>query len=284
MTNATFTLSAFGDEIAPALEDQCSLLKELNVLHLELRATWGTNVLKMTNEDVAKVKQVLAEYGVQVSCLGSPVGKSAIIDPIQNELDNLTRLFQIGDALDTKNIRIFSFYPPDISTNAHYDQHVDEAVDRLNQMGALAENSGFYLMLENEKEIVGDTVDRMKKILAGIESPNVQFAWDPANFVQCGEANLTERAWPILSEYIGYIHIKDAVLEDGSVRPAGEGDGQVSELLAKLKETGYQGMLALEPHLKVAGHSSGFSGAGGMTLAVEALRKLMTEHNLTEVH
>ena len=101
--------------------------------------------------------------------------------------------------------------------------------------------------------------------------------------MQCGEANLTERAWPILSQYIGYIHIKDAVLADGGVRPAGEGDGQVGELLSKLKETGYQGMLALEPHLKVAGHSSGFSGAGGMTQAVNALRKLMAEHGCQEV-
>ena len=49
-------------------------------------------------------------------------------------------------------------------------------------------------MLENEKGIVGDTVARMEKLLAGVESPSVQFAWDPANFVQCGEANLTEAA------------------------------------------------------------------------------------------
>ena len=236
----------------------------------------------MSDDEVAKVKQVLGNYGVSVSCLGSPVGKSPLVDPIENELNNLSRLFKIGETLDTRNIRIFSFYPPDISTNAHYDQHVDEAIGRLAKMAAQAQSAGFYLMLENEKEIVGDTVARNKAIFKGLNNPHIRLAWDPANFVQCGEANLTERAWPILSEYIGYIHIKDAVLSDGSVRPAGEGDGQVGELLSKLKETGYQGYLALEPHLKVAGHSSGFSGAGGMTLAVEALRKLMVEHGLEE--
>jgi len=284
MTTATFTLSAFGDEIAPALEDQLAVLTELEIYGLEFRAAWGKNVLHFTDDEAKKLQQLCADQGVHVSCLGSPVGKSAILDPIENELNHLSRLFQIGELVGTRNIRIFSFYPPDTSSNDQYDQYVDEAIARLTKMGALAQSAGFYLMLENEKGIVGDTVARCKTLcdaLAGQD--HVQFAWDPANFVQVGEANLTERAWPILSQHIGYIHIKDAVLADGSVRPAGEGDGQVGELLDKLVVTGYQGYLALEPHLKVAGHSSGFSGAGGMETAVKALRKLMAEHGCQEV-
>jgi hypothetical protein len=50
-----------------------------------------------------------------------------------------------------------------------------------------------------------------------------------------------------------------------------------------LKLLGYQGVLSLEPHLAVAGHSSGFSGEEGMEVAVKALRKLMLELNLQEV-
>ncbi len=72
------------------------------------------------------------------------------------------------------------------------------------------------------------------------------------------------------------------MLSDGHVVPAGEGDGQLPELLTHLKEAGYQGVLALEPHLKVAGHSSGFSGAEGMKIAVTALRKVMAETGCVE--
>jgi sugar phosphate isomerase/epimerase len=78
------------------------------------------------------------------------------------------------------------------------------------------------------------------------------------------------------------VHVKDAVLADGSVRAAGEGDGQVPELLIKLRDSGYDGFLALEPHLAIAGHSSGFSGVEGMTYAVQTLRRLMAEHNCEE--
>ena len=82
-------------------------------------------------------------------------------------------------------------------------------------------------------------------------------------------------AWPLLADATTHIHIKDAVFADGSVRPACEGEGQVPQLLATLAQRGYQGFVTLEPHLKIAGPSGGYSGAEGMRVAVRALRKLL---------
>ena len=59
------------------------------------------------------------------------------------------------------------------------------------------------------------------------------------------------------------------------VVPAGEGDGQVPQLLRALRERGYRGFLTLEPHLVTAGASSGFSGPDGMRTAIRALRNLI---------
>ena len=98
-----------------------------------------------------------------------------------------------------------------------------------------------------------------------------------------GEANVTEDGWPLLSPHTGYVHIKDAKL-DGPVKAAGEGDGQVAELLTRLKAKGYRGMLALEPHLTTAGHSSGFSGPEGMAYAVQKLREVMADVGCVEVY
>ncbi|MGB5051493.1 MAG: hypothetical protein WBO46_21275, partial [Caldilineaceae bacterium] len=125
MADATFTISAFGDEIADDLDEQLRVMNELNIGHLELRAAWGVNVLKMSDADVARARASLAAHNVQVSALGSPVGKSPLLDPVEKEVANLQRLGQIAQKLGTRNIRIFSFYPPDTSSNAHYDQHVD---------------------------------------------------------------------------------------------------------------------------------------------------------------
>jgi len=221
--------------------------------------------------------------GVRVGAIGSPIGKSPIDEPMDGELRKLDRIMRTAAIVGTRRIRIFSYYPPDISTNAHYDAYVAQAIERLAVLADHAAAAGYELLLENEKEIVGDTIDRCAQILRGLDRPNVRFAWDPANFVQVGEADVTARGWPVLSQYIGYVHIKDAFLRDGTVCAAGEGDGHVGSLLEHLRAAGYQGVLALEPHLAIAGHSSGFSGPEGMAYAVKALRALMDQVGCEEV-
>jgi hypothetical protein len=45
---------------------------------------------------------------------------------------------EIGEVVGCRRVRIFSFYPPTTSSNARYDEYVDEAVSRLRQMAELA--------------------------------------------------------------------------------------------------------------------------------------------------
>jgi sugar phosphate isomerase/epimerase len=253
------------------------------VYGLDLRGAWGTNVLHMDDEMLSRVAAVCEHHGVTVACLGSPIGKSPIMESIDVEMGNLSRIFRAGEVVGCRNVRLFSFYPPDTSTNAAYDQYVDATVERLGRLTRMAEEAGFVLLLENEKGIVTDTLARSETVVKAIDSPNLRFLWDSANFIQVGEAQVVERGWPMLGDTIGYVHIKDAVLSDGHVVPAGEGDGQLPLLLRKLKAHDYQGVLALEPHLKIAGHSTGFSGADGMRMAVTALRKVMAEVGCAEV-
>jgi sugar phosphate isomerase/epimerase len=282
MSDARFTISAFGDEIAVDLAEQLRVMQELKIGYLELRAAWGKNVVKMEPDDTIQVKKTCQDYGIRVSCLGSPVGKSPLLDPIENEVGNLTRLFRVGEAVGTRNIRVFSFYPPDTTSNTHYDQHVEQVVERLGRLAEAAEKAGFYLLLENEKGIVGDTPQRCHAIVSGVNNQHLCFLWDPANFIQVDVKQPLHEGWALLESYTAYIHIKDAVSSDKKIRAAGEGDGQIEDLLVTLKNKGYQGFLALEPHLTVAGHSSGFSGPEGMAYAVRALRTLMAKAGCEE--
>lgn len=274
----TFQLSAFGDEIADDLETQLSVLTELGIPRLDLRGAWGQNVRHFSDETVQKIKTLCVAHNVTVGCIGSPIGKTPIMEPLSEVLPVLSRIMQIAGQLGTQNIRIFSFYPPDTSSNAAYDQYVEQSAERLGALTREAEREGCYLLLENEKDIVTDTPERCEAVLKAVNSPYLRFIWDPANFVQVGVAEQITRYWELLSPYLAYVHIKDARLADGGVTPAGEGDGQVAALITKLREIGYDaqnGVLSLEPHLAIAGHSSGFSGTDGMRTAVTALRKLL---------
>ena len=180
MSSATFTLSAFGDEIADDLQEQISVLRELQVRYLDLRGVWGKNVLHLDDDQVEAVRKICSEQDARIGCIGSPIGKSPLAAPIETELSNLTRIIQIAAVLDTRLIRVFSFYPPNIENNDHYDQHVEAVTSRLARLTEVARREGVTLLLENEKGIVGDTPERCQAILSAIDSPHLRFAWDPA--------------------------------------------------------------------------------------------------------
>ena len=144
------------------------------------------------------------------------------------------------------------------------------------------------LVLENESWIYGDLPERCVDVLRSVDSPALRFAFDPANFVQCGADPM--EAWPLLRPYVAHVHIKDALPVDrtglqpypapvphdrlmNSVRPAGEGAGRIPELVQALAAEGYQGILTLEPHL--AGRLPDVDGAERFGVAVSALRKVL---------
>ncbi|MSP13711.1 MAG: sugar phosphate isomerase/epimerase [Chloroflexi bacterium] len=280
-----FAISAFGDEIDADLHKQLALLQELNIGYLEFRGAWGKNVLTLQDSEVAQVQQMCHDAGIRVSCIGCPVGKTPITQPIKTEISNLKRIFEIATALGTRRVRIFSFYPPNHEQgNAGFDSYLAEATTRLARLTELAAREDFLLLLENERGIVGDIPARCHALLQAINSPHLRFLWDPANFVVVGVAQPTAKYWSLLRPYTTYIHVKDALLADGAIRAAGEGDGQIGMLLSLLRDQGYRGFLALEPHLAHAGARGGFSGPQGMAYAATQLRQLMAQMGCEEKH
>ncbi len=279
-------ISAFGDETATDFEKQLRILTDLDIRHIDVRAAWGVNCSAFSEQHIADIKSLCAAHGVQVACVGSPIGKSPIDEPIDIESERLKTIGATAHQLGTRNIRLFSFYP-----DAHDSAALQQSIERLGILTEIAAAHDLQLLLENEKGVVGDLPGRCLALMQGLDSPHFRFIWDPANFVQCGAARQVDVWWEALHPYIGYIHIKDALLPDVSaddgegrseVTVAGAGDGQVAQLLANLREWGYEGVLSLEPHLLEARHSSGFSGAEGMAMAVAALRDLMAVAGIAE--
>ena len=176
-------------------------------------------------------------------------------------MEKLEQVISISKILGTKYIRVFSFFIPHGENPADYR---DEVMSRLSKMVAIAEKEGVILLHENEKEIYGDVAERCLDIFETIKSPALGCVFDPANFVQCGQAVYPE-AYEMLSPYITYMHIKDAK-EDGTVVPAGYGLGGVDNILKKLSNKGYNGYLSLEPHL------GSFAGLADLELTDDMLK------------
>ncbi|MNC14625.1 fructoselysine 3-epimerase [compost metagenome] len=150
----------------------------------------------------------------------------------------------------------------------------------MKQLAQVAEAEGVVLLHENESHIYGDNGERCLDILQACDSPHLRAAFDPANFVQC-RIEPVSQAYPLLSDYISYIHIKDAIKETGAVVPAGEGDGQLRELLQHLMAKGFSGYMSLEPHLKAEGSRQGLSKPELFVVTSQALKRLLEEQAIS---
>src|SRR5215217_6619815 len=95
-----WTLSGFADEIDPDLELQLQTLGECGIAHLELRGVWGKNVLALSDADVETIQTALAERGVKVSAIGSPIGKIGITDDFAPHLVQFQRAVDLAERLD----------------------------------------------------------------------------------------------------------------------------------------------------------------------------------------
>ena len=268
-----WTLTGFADEIADDLGEQCSVLTSLGMRHLEFRGAWGTNVAELSDAELDRAGEVLAGAGITVSAVASPVGKSELDVSADVESARLDRCLVVAERLGARYVRVFSFFPG----TAAAEGVRDEVVGRLGSLADRARDAGVTLLLENEKDVFGDVPARAADVLAAVDSPSLRAAWDPANFVQVGVRRPFDEGWPLLHARVAYVHVKDALAGDGTVVPAGQGDGQVRELLTALRDEGFDGFFSLEPHLVVAGASGGFSGPDGFRTAHGAFTALLDE-------
>ncbi len=273
----TVTLSGFADEISPEPREQLAVLAAESITHLELRSAWSVNVADFTGEQLAGFRSMLADAGVRVSAIGSPIGKIPVGAPLGPELDRMRRIAGTARELGTTIVRVFSFFIP---PGEPPERHRQQVIDRMAALAAIASEHGLILAHENEKEIYGDTAGRCHDLITSVDSPALRATFDAANFVQCGVRPFTQ-AYHLLRPYLVYLQVKDALAATGQVVPAGHGDGQVRETLAALRDSGFAGFVSLEPHLAQAGRHGGFSGPDGFSRAAQALKSLLTELSIS---
>lgn len=273
-------ISGFADEINEDITVQVKLLKKLGISHIELRSANGKNISDFTPEEAKELKDYLSDNQIRVSAIGSPVGKIQITDDFEPHFKTYQRVVEIAKIMETPYIRMFSFFMPEGEEPGIYREEVFE---RLQRLIAYAGEQGVVLLHENEKDIYGDNAVRCLQLFEKFYGDNFKCTFDFANFVQCRQDTI--KAYEMLEPYIEYVHIKDALFENGEVTPAGEGDGKVGEILAKLGAKGYSGFLSLEPHLaefaalksleKNADKRAMTDGELAFTIAYEALRKIL---------
>ncbi len=227
-------LSAFADEIDKSLDVQIKVLKENNIELLELRSVDGINVKDFTDEQVERYSSKLKACGISVWAIGSPLGKVDITVDFAEYEKTVRRVCEIAKAFNAKRIRMFSFFKA-------YD-NAEKVYEYLSKMVEIGNEYGVYMCLENEKDVFGDTLERVKRVLSNVKG--LKFVYDPANFIQMGE--YADQTLGALADNAEYFHVKDVIKETDELVPAGYGDGKIDELVSRITD---DKVLTLEPHL-----------------------------------
>lgn len=228
-------LSAFADEYAKDLSEQIEGLKRNGISLLELRSIGDKGVADFTDEEAERYYEELKANGISVWSIGSPLGKVDIDCDFSEYEKKIRRIYRIANIMHTDKIRMFSFYKA-------YDQK-EKVFEYLRKMCEIAKEYGVTLYHENEREIYGDTFERVLEIKENV--PELKHVFDPANYALIG-VDCKDAIDRFINE-VGYFHIKDAIYSTGEIVPAGEGDGQFPHIIDILPDKDY--VFTMEPHL-----------------------------------
>jgi sugar phosphate isomerase/epimerase len=240
---AQFIISAFADEAGADLSHQIEALKRNGIRYLEIRNVGG-GILEKTEEEINAIARQLHDADIQVSSFGSPIGKREIDGDFEEQMKEFRHALRICQILGTKYMRMFSYFV----TQDKLEQCRDEVLRRLNAFLDEAQKVGVILCHENESKIYGQNPKEVRDLLESL--PRLRGIFDPANYVMndCDPIEGIEATLPSLE----YLHIKDAIMAEKCIVPAGMGDGEVAEVLRRVDASTDKTMfLTVEPHLRI---------------------------------
>lgn len=249
----TWTLSAFADEAGDSTQMQIAATQKAGLSRLDIRGIEGFNIAGLPKVRAREIKEQLDDAGITVQMFGSPLGKIDIGEPMPGEHDKLRHLAAMAEIFACPNVRIFSYY------NAHgasHDEWQSKSLERLAALKNTAQEVGLTLYHENERHIFGDLGKDVLTIAENLRGDNFKTIFDFDNFNQSGED--VWQVWEMLRDYTDAFHLKDSSAQNQHV-PIGQGAGKAREILSDALARGWDGPLAVEPHLK---HSSAVMATG----------------------
>lgn len=265
-----FKIGAITDEFSPDLQTALDAMSMIGLTGAELRVVWGKNIMDLSDDELARAKDMIQSKNMQVMSIASPVLKCVLpnapeVDTrFQQDIFNSKHTFddqprladhavKVAKTFGAKIIRVFSYWRT-VNPEACYDQ----ILEALRKLSDLAAQHDLIIGLENEHACNIGTAVESAKILSMLDHPNLKLVWDPANALVGGETPYPFGYDKLPKSRIAHIHVKDCHMEGHTPiwGPVGTRHVDWKGHFAALGRDGYDGWLNLETHWTGSGGAS----------------------------
>ena len=258
-------LGVITNGISRDLEYALQAMTKGGLKYAELQFLWDKEVGDQTPEEIRKIKNLVTQYQVEVSCVsrhnfaGLPVMEIEPEDTIYKEhMAGLGQCIHIAQELGTNLVRIMSYRKEMIIFGANGAEEWvastgawDKLLKLMEAPVKLAEAEGITLVVETGNNAMITSGVLAKKLIDDLGSKHLKILWDIPNTMYCTEVPYPD-AYEEIKDYIGHIHLKDCQvdisratvrfcrLDEGGVAPYLEG------IANALVRDSYQGGISLE--------------------------------------
>lgn len=235
------------DAAGDTLEEAFNNIEKQGFVCAHLAMTKSVKSFPVTNETMTPglamhVKRLAAKHSLDIAVLGN---YKNLCDPDPAGLAKATQTY-------VSAIRFASILGAGVvgtETGAVNSEYVYEPANRteaalntfitnLKPVVDTAEKFGVIVAIEPVVRHVVCSVERARKVLDAIHSPNLQIIFDPVNLLEPEDVprqdEVIRKAFDLLGEEIAVIHCKDYVMEKGELKAVAAGLGGFDfELLCK---------------------------------------------------
>ena len=258
----TIPIGAITDEFSLDVEVALDAMSTLGMTIAELRLIGNRNIIDLSDDEVARIRELVERRGMRVLSIASPVLKCVLPDapPLDERFQQdvfcsaytiadqprlAQRAMEIAEIAGAQFIRVFSYWRTTAPEHCH-----GRIVEALRDLADRAGERGLTIGLENEHACNVATGAEAGRVLAALDHPALKSIWDPANAFLLGETPFPDGYSKLPASRVAHVHAKDCFVEGHKPTwgPVGEMGIDWRGQIAALKRDGYEGAISLETH------------------------------------
>ncbi len=257
-------LTGFADEASRDLEKQIAATKELGWSAISARMIGDKNIHELPQDEFDRVADRLDEAGIHVPEFGSLIANwgKKIDSDFAVTLAEIERAIPRMKRLGTRIVRIMSYAQQPWGE----DQQEAERFRRLREIVRRFTDEGLVAAHENCMNWGGFSCTHSLRLIE--EIPGLKLIFDTGNPVFQRDRSQAEpfpwqdpfEFWKAVRDHVVHIHVKDCRNPVGDeTEPEytmpGEGQAMLREILGDALARGYDGWIAIEPHVATVFHA-----------------------------